>query len=249
VIDKDEASYILIKDIFDERRQRIGIRQIKMLLERRLSVVMNHKKIARIKKKYKLETQIRRKSRYRAFAKKFHEHQSCSNKLSRKFSVRRPDQVYSTDITQMNYGRGQKAYMAAVKDLCTKEVVGYSVSQRTDITLAIEALQQALVNRKQTRRLLVHSDQGYHFTHYRFRQLLKAHKISQSMSRKGNCLDNAPIESFFGHLKDQIDLSECRDIEDVKEVVTQEIDYYNNHRPQLGLKKMPPAEYRRHLES
>lgn len=239
----------MIKSIFEERKGRIGIRQIKMLLERRLSLIMNHKKIARIKRKYGLETKIRKKNKYRFFAKKQHEHRSCKNKLARRFTVRRPDKVYSTDITQMTYGRGLKVYLAAFKDLCTKEIVSYSVSQRADVTLATEALNQALSRRQGNKKLMVHSDQGFHFTHFSFRKILKDHKIKQSMSRKGNCLDNAPIESLFGHLKDHLDLSACTTIEEVKEVVTQEIDYYNNHRPQMGLKKMPPAEYRRHLQS
>ncbi|WP_413613015.1 IS3 family transposase [Bdellovibrio sp. HCB-110] len=248
--DRDAGDYELIKYFFEERRGRIGIRQIKMLLERRLSLKMNHKKIARIKRKYGLETKIRKKNKYRFFAKKHHEHRTFKNKLARRFKVKRPDKVYSTDITQMTYGKGLKVYLAAFKDLCTKEVVAYSVSQRADISLATTALSEAL-NRRQgsKRKLMVHSDQGFHFTHFIFRKMLKDHKIKQSMSRKGNCLDNAPIESFFGHLKDHIDLSSCRTIEEVKEIVTREIDYYNNHRPQMGLKKMPPVEYRRHLQS
>lgn len=247
--DRDEADYELIKHIFQERRSRIGIRQIKMLLERRLSLNMNLKKIARIKRKYGLQTLIRRKSKYRFFIKKQHEHRTFKNKLARRFKVKKPDKVYSTDITQMHYGNGRKIYLAAVKDLCTKEIVGYSVSQRTDIKIATEALKQSLDRPRMSKNLLVHSDQGYHFTHFSFRKILRDQKVKQSMSRKGNCLDNAPIESLFGHLKDHIDFSFCKTFEDAKEVVTQEIHYYNNHRPQVGLNKMPPAEYRRHLES
>lgn len=247
--DRDVGDYELIKSIFEERKGRVGIRQIKMLLERRLSVTMSHKKIARIKRKYGLETKIRKRNKYRFFAKKNHEHRACKNKLARCFKVLRPDKVYSTDITQMNYGRGLKVYLAAIKDLCTKEIVAYHVSQRADVTLATEALRAALEKRQGVKKLMVHSDQGYHFTHFSFRKILKEHKVKQSMSRKGNCLDNAPIESLFGHLKDHLDLSECSTIEEVKEMVTREIDYYNNHRPQTGLKKMPPVEYRRHLES
>ncbi len=247
--DRDAGDFELIKSIFEERKGRIGIRQIKMIIERRWSLQMNHKKIARIKRKYGLETQIRRKNKFKLFAKKQHEHKTCENKLARRFTVKRPDKVYSTDITQINYGRGLKAYLAAVKDLCTKEVVAYNISSRSDVKLATKPLQAALDSRRSKKGLMVHSDQGYHFTHFSFRKILKDHKVKQSMSRKGNCLDNSPIESLFGHLKDHFDLSACRAIEDVREIVTREIDYYNNHRPQVGLKKMPPAEYRRHLES
>ena len=248
-MDKDAGDYELIKSVFEERKGRVGIRQIRMLLERRWSLKMNHKKIARIKRKYGLETKIRKRNTYRFFAKKKYEHRVFKNKLNRRFEVKRPDKVYSTDITQMNYGRGQKVYLAAFKDLCTKEVVAYNLSSRADVELVTVALKEAIRKRKSQKKLMVHSDQGYHFTHTGFRKLLKDHSIKQSMSRKGNCLDNAPIESLFGHLKDHFDLKDCKTLDDVKEVVTREIDYYNNHRPQMGLKKMPPAEYRRHLES
>lgn len=247
--DRDVGDYELVKHIFDDRKGRVGIRQIKMLLARRLSVVMNHKKIARIKKKYGLETQIRKKNKYKSFAKTRHEHRTCANKLARRFNVKRPDKVYSTDITQMNYGKGLRAYIAAFKDLCTKEIVAFKVSQRSDVALVTDALHQAIKGRCGNKKLMIHSDQGYHFTHFSYRKILQDHKIKQSMSRRGNCLDNAPIESLFGHLKDHIDLSRCKTIDEVKEVVTGEIDYYNNHRPQVGLKKMPPALYLRHLES
>lgn len=247
---KDAGDLELIRVIFEERKGRVGIRQIKMLLERRFLLKMNHKKIARIKRKYGLDTKIRRRNKHRYFARKQQEHRTFKNKLNRKFSVKKPDKVYSTDITQMTYARGLKVYLAAFKDLCTKEIVSYSVSRRADTTLTNSALNEALIKRgKGQPKLMIHSDQGVHFTHISFRKILKDHKIEQSMSRKGNCLDNAPIESLFGHLKDHIDLSNCSTLEEVKEMVTLEIDYYNNHRPQMGLKKMPPAEYRRHLQS
>ena len=98
------------------------------------------------------------------------------------------------------------------------------------------------------KQLIIHSDQGFHFTHISYRLKLERNGITQSMSRKGNCIDNAPIESFFGHLKDLLELSNCRNIIEVEKEVTKQINYYNHRRPQLGIKKMPPSEYRRHLE-
>ena len=247
--DKDYADYLLIKNIFEKRKSRVGIRQIKMILEREKSIIMNEKKIARIKKKYGLVTKIRRKNKFKFCIKKHQEHKSVSNKLDRQFGVSEPDKVYSTDITQLNYGQSQKAYLAAFKDLCTKEIISYEVSSRMSLNLTNTATDRALKNIQQNSRLMVHSDQGMHFTHVSFRKKLKEMNIEQSMSRKGNCLDNAPIESFFGLIKDHLDLKQCTSIEEVKKMVTKEIKYYNNERPQLGLKKMPPTEYRRHLIS
>jgi putative transposase len=249
--DKDQKSYELIKDVFNKKKEKIGIRQIKMLLKDHYNVVMNKKKIARIKNKFYLITKIRRKNVYKNFAKKSHEHKACPNILNRKFTRSRADDVYSTDITQFNYGEGKKAYLAVFKDLGTKEIVGSEISKRIDINLVNNALDKALnkLSNKKRKNLMIHSDQGFHFTHFKYRNILQENGITQSMSRKGNCIDNAPVESFFGYLKDHIELRGCDTFEKLKNKVTREIDYYNNERPMWDLKKMPPSLYRRHLES
>lgn len=219
-----------------------------MLIERESGLIMNRKKIARIKRKFKLETKIRRKNKYRQFLKKNQEHKTFPNLLERRFEQDQPDKVYSIDITQINYGT-KKMYLAAVKDLCTKEIVGKSISKRIDIKLTNSAIDKALkrLTTEVKQGLMVHSDQGFHFTHFSYREKLKNNGVTQSMSRKGNCIDNAPIESFFGHLKDLIDLTNCKKYEDLEKEVTKQINYYNHRRPQLGIQKMPPSEYRRLL--
>jgi putative transposase len=221
-----------------------------MVIERSEGLIFNKKKIARIKRKYGLETKIRIRSKYRFLAQKKHEHEVSPNILKRKFAQEKAHMVYSTDITQINYGT-KKAYVAAVKDLCTKEIVGKSVSNRIDLTLSNTAIDSALskLTSKEKNSLMIHSDQGLHYTHISYRKKLKDNGVTQSMSRRGNCLDNAPIESFFGHLKDLLELEGCKTIEEIEKEVTKQINYYNHRRPQLGLKKMPPSEYRRHLNS
>lgn len=245
--DKDESDFKLIEKHFLRLNRKVGIRQLKMILERKEGVIFNKKKIARIKRKYKLETKIRRKNVFRFFAKKQQEHEICANLLDRNFGQEKCDQAYSIDITQVKYNQ-KKAYIAAVKDLYTKEIVAKTVSNRIDIELTNRTLDKAIKNltEKQKKKLLIHSDQGFHFTHFSYRKKLEDNGITQSMSRKGNCLDNAPIESFFGILKDHLELRGCRTIKDVEKEVTKKINYYNNERPQWGLKKMPPSEYRRH---
>lgn len=219
-----------------------------MIIERKEGIILNKKKIARIKRKFKLITKIRIKNKYRFFALKKHEHDVVPNILNRNFTQSKIDRVYSIDITQVRYA-GSKAYIAAVKDLCTKEIVGKEVSTKIDLGLANRAIEKALkpLSAKQKRKLIVHSDQGVHFTHESFRKKLRENGVTQSMSRRGNCLDNSPIETFFGILKDHLELNNCKTIKDVKKEVTKKISYYNNERPQLGLKKMPPSFYRRHL--
>lgn len=246
--ERDKKNLLIIKKYFDRSKQRDGIRQLAMVIERDEGLIFNHKKIARLKKKYALETKIRVKSRYRQFAKNKIEHDICPNILERNFKDLKADQVYSTDITTLKYC-GKKAYFAAVKDLGTKEIVGLSVSHKIDLDLTNKAMERALtrLDPEKRSRLIVHSDQGFHFTHLSFRTLLNKHGVLQSMSRKGNCLDNAPIESFFGLFKDHLDLRGCKEIEEVEKEVTKVVDYYNNDRPQIALKRMPPTEYRRHF--
>ena len=249
--DKDQESYQMIKEVFESKNEKVGIRQIKMLVNDRYSVVMNKKKIARIKIKYQLLTKIRRKNIYRKFAKLKQEHETCPNILSRQFKRRTSDDVYSTDITQFNYGRGKKAYLAVFKDLGTNEIVSSSISKRADLKLVNSALEKALskLSFEKRNKLMIHSDQGFHFTHFSYREKLIENGITQSMSRRGNCLDNAPVESFFGYLKDHVEAKKCERFEMLKKKVTREINYYNNQRPQWDLKKMPPSLYRRHLET
>lgn len=248
--DKDLDDLKIIRKIFFKYKGKLGIRQLKMHIERDTGLIFNKKKIARIKRKFNLETVIRRKNKYKVFAKKKQEHKTFPNLLNREFKQKTVDRVYSTDITQINYGT-KKAYIAAVKDLCTNEIVSKSVSNRIDINLTNSAIDKALkrLTNAEKNKLMIHSDQGMHFTHISYRKKLEKNGVTQSMSRKGNCIDNAPIESFFGHLKDLLDLKDCKNIQDIKKEVTKKINYYNHRRPQLGLKKMPPSEYRRQLKS
>lgn len=246
--ERDARDLSIVKKHFEKSKCRDGIRQLEMIIPVKENLIMNHKKIARLKRKYNLVTKIRTPNKYRRFALKKQEHESCPNYLERNFKDLKPDQVYSTDITTLNF-KGKKAYFAAVKDLETREIVGLSVSSRIDINLTNTAIRNALkkLSPKKKCGLMVHSDQGFHFTHISFRAILEQNGVLQSMSRRGNCLDNAPIESFFGIIKDHLDLRNCGTIEDVENEVTKAVEYYNNERPQIALKKMPPSKYRRHF--
>lgn len=222
-----------------------------MRIETQYKITMNLKRIARIKNKFGLVTKIRRKNIYRKLSLTKQEHETHPNFLNRHFKRLKADEVYSTDITQLNYGLGKKAYLVVFKDLGTKEIVASNLSIRPDIQLVNTALDIAVnkLSRNKRSKLMIHSDQGLHFTHFIYRRKLKENGIVQSMSRKGNCIDNAPVESFFGYIKDHLELKDCNNFEKLKAMVTKEIDYYNYERPQWGLKKMPPNMYRRHIRS
>ncbi len=248
-LELETSDLSMIQSLFYEKKEKIGIRPIKMLIHERFNKIMNLKKIARIKIKYGLITKIRRKKYYRKFIKLNQEHKTAPNLLSRQFKRNKVDEVYSTDVTQLNYGSGQKAYLAVFKDLGSKEIVSSAVSSAHDLKLVNTALVEALrkLPLKKRKGLMIHSDQGFEYTHFNYRNQLKENGITQSMSRKGNCIDNSPVESFFGYIKDHLELKECKNIEELKTHVTKEIKYYNYERPQWDLKKMPPIKYRRHL--
>lgn len=236
----------LIKSICEEKKYKAGIRTLKMIILRDHEIVMNLKKIQRIKRVYGLATIVRRKNKYRFISKGGEDHKAAPNLLRRNFDVLKSDLVYSTDITYLNYGLGQRAYLSAIKDLGTKEIVHYTVSKNIGMEIATDGLDNFFEKIKPIIRndLILHSDQGTHYTNKTFREKLAQYGVNQSMSRKGNCLDNAPIESFFGHLKDEIDLRSCRKFDELEKKVSDYIRFYNHDRPQWGLKRKTPAEYR-----
>lgn len=242
---KDRASVVLIKDVFERRRKRAGIDSVDMDL-RAKGIVINRKKIARIKRQYGLYAIIRRRNPYKDIPLKSREHKTVPNLLSREFYAPLPDSIYSTDMTYLYYGNCEKAYLSATKDLCTNEVVSSHLMKTPTVDSFVSEFKGLLSKLPDEKRkdLIIHSDQGFQYTHPSFQELLKKEGVKQSMSRQGNCLDNAPIESFFGHFKDLLELKSCKTFEDVKAEVERTIKYYNFERPQKALNKKPPAEYR-----
>lgn len=243
-VDKENIEDELVQLVFHHRKGKAGARTVKMLMFRYFWMHLNLKKVRRIMRKHSLKAIIRRKNKY-TFAAATYEHKLCENHLKREFSQANGDAVYSTDITYLNYKDG-KAYLSAVKDLGTKEIVHYSLSKSLTLSLVTEGFDRLLKQLPLSTRknLIIHSDQGIQYTSSPYRNLLSSYGVVQSMSRRGNCLDNAPIESFFGHMKDEIDLQSCKTYEDLVTEVESYIKYYNNERPQWGLKGKTPAECR-----
>lgn len=237
--------------MFYLHKSKKGARSLKMHLLRDLKVVVNLKKIRRVMKKHNLVTRVRRRNPYKSLFKMGENHQSVPNILNRDFVTPEADHIYSTDITYLFYGKGQVAYLSAVKDLGTSEIVHHTVFRRMTVDLATTGLEKLFQKLPQSKlqSLVMHSDQGGNYTAIEYRKLLQKYSINQSMSRKGNCLDNAPIESFFGHLKDEVDLKNCQTFEQVVNTIREYIDYYNNDRPQWALKGKTPAECRGFLEA
>lgn len=209
---------------------------------------MNHKKVLRLMKKYNLLAKIRRKNPYRNILKATQEHKTKKNILKREFWEGTPLQKLGTDISYLRF-QGKWCYLSIMKDMISWEVPSHALSQNMSMTATLKSVE--LLEKKYTKQILeemlIHSDQWWHYTHPSYQQKLKKNWITQSMSRKGNCLDNAPTESFFGHMKDEIDVSHCENFEELEKYIENYIFEYNNLRPQWNKKKMTPVEYRNHL--
>lgn len=248
--ENDWNDYELIKKIFDKKKAKAGALVIKMILENDYYVVMNHKKIRRIMRKFNLVAKIRQLNPYRKMAKATQEHKTLSNLLDRKFDQGEPGKVFLTDITYVYYGSAQPAYLSCVKDGATREIVTHHLSRNLKMDIVYDTLKKlsdSLNGLVHPEEAILHSDQGFHYTHPEFQKQVKKMKLTQSMSRKGNCWDNAPMESFFGHLKDEVNYKECESFEELQELIGNYIEEYNNDRYQWGLNKMTPAQYRSHL--
>lgn len=199
-------------------------------------------------KKYNIICPYRRANPYRRMAKATKEHRTVPNSLKRNFKQEIPRKVLLTDITYLYYSGGKKAYLSAIKDGSTNEILSYVVSSSLSLEIATKTINKLCRKKfKLAENVFIHSDQGVHYTSPRFQNLLKKKNISQSMSRRGNCWDNAPIESFFGHMKDEVDIKRCKSLSELKKEISRYVNYYNNHRYQWNLKKMTPVEYRNHL--
>lgn len=239
----------IILKAFNHRGYKKGSRSIKMTLENEFGIKMNRKKIQRIMRKYNIVCPIRKANPYKRMAKATQEHRVVENKLNREFKQNIPGKVLLTDITYMPYGNNKMAYLSTVKDSSTNEILAYNLSNSLAIELVTETVDKLVSTEsfKLHKDAFIHSDQGVHYTSPRFQNLLKQNNLGQSMSRKGNCWDNAPQESFFGHMKDEIDYKSCNEFEELQIMVDDYMDYYNNFRCQWNLKKLTPVQFRNQL--
>lgn len=246
---KDRESFELILKAYNQRGYSKGARGIYMcMVHWKEPVVMNLKKIRRLMNKYGLVCPIRKANPYRRMAKALKTNNVAKNLLNREFTEHGPRKVLLTDITYIPYN-GTFCYLSTVLDGYTKQILSYVLSDSLEVDFVLETVNKVVKNYgiELSTETLIHSDQGCHYTSTSFIQLVKDCKLRQSMSRKANCWDNAPQESFFGHMKDEIDISECKKYREVKVIVDDWMDYYNNERYQWGLAKLSPNEYYQYM--
>ena len=226
-----------------------GSRALVMYFKNHLWVRVNRKKIQRIMRKFGLMCKIRRANPYKRLAKATQEHRIIPNLLERNFTQGQPRKVLLTDITYLPGKNGFMGYLSTILDGETKEILAYSVSDRIKLDIALETVNDLMTKHSHSlpEDCLIHSDQGSHYTSPTFQKLVMECGIAQSMSRRGNCWDNAPQESWFGHLKDEIHYHDCESLAELKLIIDEYIHYYNRERAQWHLKKLTPVQYRNQL--
>jgi putative transposase len=248
--EQDRKEFLIILEAYQFKGYNKGARGIYMrLLHMNPPVHMNIKKIRRLMKKYGLFCPIRKANPYRRMAKAIELASVAPNLLNREFETHGPRKVLLTDITYIINGKAPRCYMSTIIDACTKELLAWVLSKSLEIDFVLETVNKLIDNHgvSLTTETLINSDQGVHYKSIRFVQLIKDSEMRQSMSRKANCWDNAPQESFFGHMKDEIDISWCTSFDEIHQVITNWTNYYNNERYQWDLAKLAPAEYYQYL--
>ena len=246
---QDRADFEKILEAYRFRGYKKGCRSICMRLKR-MGVRMNHKKVTRLMRKYGLFCPIRKANPYRQMMKALKTSSIAPDLVKRQFREHGARKVLLTDITYLRLNGGF-VYLSVIKDPYTMQVLSYVLSDSLEVDFVLETVKKMLAEHacELDAEVLIHSDQGAHYTSVAFRELLENSDIRQSMSRRGNCWDNAPQESFFGHMKDELReyIPTWTCIEDVQARIDDWMDYYNNDRYQTALKGMSPNEYYHYL--
>lgn len=243
---EDEQLQSLLRRGYAKHRGRYGYRRLTAWLNQQGDQQYNHKRVYRLLDAINLKAKIRRKRRW--YGKSEAVTIVSPNLLNRDFKAAKPNQKWGTDITYLS-GQPQPLYLSAIKDLATNEIVAYKISSRNDLKLVLDTLRAAVrKQRKKVHGILIHSDQGFQYTSKQYHKLLTKYKMIGSMSRKGNCLDNAAMENFFGHLKSELlYLEKFQSSGQLKRAVHDYIRYYNKERIQLKLNKLAPVAFRNQL--
>lgn len=247
----DTNDFKLILEAFKYRGYDKGARQIHMvLLHRHPPVIMNVKKIRRLMKKYNLFCFVRALNPRKQIARALQTNNVAPNILQRHFLDFGPRMSLLTDITYIPFN-DTNLYLSVIKDSFTKEILSYVLSDSLEIDFVLETVNLLVKNHgiELTNKTFIHSDRGSHYTSYPYIDVLNDNDIRRSMSAKAQCWDNAPQESFFGHMKDHIikKLKLCNSFNEVKLLIDDYIDYYNNERYQWNLAKLSPTEYYKYI--
>lgn len=223
-----------------------GYRRITLNVNRKLDAHYNHKRIYRLMKSVNLTAVIRKKRKKYVYSLP---QVTAENVLNRDFTAARPNEKWLTDVTEFKLTTGKKVYLSAILDLNDNAIVSYVVGPSNNNKLVFDTLDQAIITNPKAKPIF-HSDRGFQYTNKLFKQKLDKIKAVQSMSRVGRCIDNGPMEGFWGTLKSEMYyLRKFDTIEELRQAIDEYIDFYNTRRLQRKLKGMTPIEYRNHTLS
>ena len=229
-----------IKTIYQEHKGRYGYRRVTAEMRNR-GFTTNHKTVRRLMDEMELKSRIR-KVRYRSY--RHQAGKTAPNIIARNFRAEAPNRKWATDVTQINIGPS-KLYLSPIIDLFNGEIISYNLSEPPNMEQIYDMLDKAFSRNDNLEGLILHSDQGWQYQHYGYRQRLEERNVVQSMSRKGNCLDNAMAESFFAVMKSELLYAEnFESPEAFTRALEEYIDYYNHRRIKSRLNGKSPVQYR-----
>lgn len=238
--DKYEDLKALVCCIFHQNKGRYGYRRITAELKNK-GYIINHKTVLKLMNLCGIKCQVRLR-KYRSY--KGDVGKIAPNLLQRDFRANKPNEKWSTDVTEFSI-TGKKLYLSPIIDLFNGEIISYNIAERATFHQTVDMIKKAFTKIPDNSNLILHSDQGWQYQMKQYQQLLRQKGVRQSMSRKGNCLDNAVIENFFGHLKSELlYLQKFYSVEHFKKELEEYIEYYNNKRIKLKLNGLSPIKYR-----
>lgn len=240
--DRYEQLRPLLREVFDGSYRSYGYRRIRAVLATKHGLRLSGKTVLKLMRQEGRTCQVRRRKKYKSYRGEIGK--AAPNVLARNFDATQPSKKWVTDVTEF-YVLGQKQYLSPVIDLFNREVISYELAPSPVMGLVTGMLEKAFTQLKPGTGLVMHSDQGWHYQHIKYQLALKQRGITQSMSRKGNCLDNAVAENFFGHFKEEF-LRQHRftSMSQFKRELEKYIHWFNHDRVQLKLNGLSPVDYR-----
>ena len=233
--DKDYFDYVLIKEVFEESKNTYGYRRVCEGLMVKYGVTFNHKKVARIMRKYGLKPEYIKRLKPNYSRKRIEENVK-PNLLNRKFNTNKENQVWVTDITYLIF-KYKRLYLSTILDLYDRKVVAYKISKFNNNELVMDTLNEAIAKRKNVYGTIIHSDQGFQYTSYEYKAICESHGIQISMSRKGTPIDDSPMESWHGILKKEtLYNNDIKNINEYQALVEDWIEFYNTTRIKIRKK-------------
>jgi putative transposase len=242
--DPDKERMQLVLEAYERSRKTYGYRRIQIWIEREYGIKINHKAVLRLMRKLNIRSVARKRNPYRLINNRYGAIHTYPNLMRQNFRSNGPNQKWGTDITYIPTQQGF-VYLAVIKDFFDGTILGHALSRNNSIQMVLQAVRAAAPDLQSQIGVIIQSDQGSQFQSSAYRSLTAQLGIIPSMSRKGHCLDNAPTESFFSHLKEELVRHiRIKDFKDAVQVIDDYIHFYNYDRIQLKT-KLTPMEFRR----